>query len=275
MDEARQAEAPLAWWAAAWGQAGRKIDSYGGQMNRMFSIQSDRMTTTEARLLEEAKNSREAHEGIAQRLDHEMNARQKQITSVDTTLKNIMERLNRLETGDVEPKVIEDEKGGNVVGWVPQHVIFGGWPDNSSKQNIEADAAAFLAQLPASRDLEAACAQEVWRKRQNEGDARQGHGGAVEDCADLGKEERRREAVLVCCREVAPGGHETTRSSRNDDEGAEDLARPHGRAQRIRLQGRRRVGEVRRPQKAVGADERLGQLELGDFSAAVKYVEEC
>lgn len=39
----RAADAPPAWWAAAWGQAERKIDAYGERMNRMFSLQPGRI----------------------------------------------------------------------------------------------------------------------------------------------------------------------------------------------------------------------------------------
>lgn len=123
-------------------------------MDRMFSAQSERMTTLEQRLIDKARRSREAYEGIAQRLDHETSARQEQMSFVNNNLKNITERLNRLETVDPETKTPQDKQSGATqVGWVPQHVILGGWPDNSSKQTIEADTATFL-QLPvAVREL--------------------------------------------------------------------------------------------------------------------------
>lgn len=74
MEVMRPVEAPPPWWTAAWGQAEQSIDSYSDQMGGLFSLQSECMTTIEHRLMDQARRSREAYEGIAQRLDQETTA---------------------------------------------------------------------------------------------------------------------------------------------------------------------------------------------------------
>lgn len=54
------------------------------------------MSNIEERLLAEAKQSREALSGIAQRLDEETSAHQDQMMSVDNSLKNMTGRLSKL-----------------------------------------------------------------------------------------------------------------------------------------------------------------------------------
>lgn len=152
-------ERPPAWWSTAWGVTERKIDGYGDQMSRMFTAQSERMTNIEQRLIEEAKQSRVALNGIAQRLDDETREGHDQLSNMGSTFRNTTERLSKLETG-----VAEVKKGGNVAeqslaraGWIPAPVILGGWAENTRKDIIEAEAASFVATLTTTFP------PEVWR----------------------------------------------------------------------------------------------------------------
>lgn len=83
------------------------------------------MSGIEQKLVAEAKQSREALSGIAQRLDEETSARQGQMMSFDNMSKNITERLSKLEMGATEGSRNENlQPNINMKGGLtPAHVI--------------------------------------------------------------------------------------------------------------------------------------------------------
>lgn len=116
------ADQPPAWWQGVWNNLDSKLDGTHGRMEHLVQLQSSRMDSIEARLEMEARRSKDAmkdmhgaqhqhrlgqaqgHATHGSRLARDGHAhqehRQGKTEPDNAALKDITDRLNRLETGE-------------------------------------------------------------------------------------------------------------------------------------------------------------------------------
>lgn len=116
-ESSNNATAPPAWWENAWAHIDRKMDSNAeditSHMNRVCTVQSQRMVTIEQRLEAEARKTEDALKAVETKTNDQQQNKMNDKSAIEMNLQAIEQRTKDLEVGkSTDNKVRDKENAG-------------------------------------------------------------------------------------------------------------------------------------------------------------------